>query len=101
MNARKLHKLKNEMQAFVEDVAAGIGRSERKHWCSTYLRGLLLDGERKSIEPMASRLTAIDRPEKDYVQRSSSSSTRATGKTRLFARTCGDASAAPSAMRAC
>lgn len=31
MNARKLHKLKNEMQAFVEDVAAGIGRSERKH----------------------------------------------------------------------
>ncbi len=68
MNARKLHNLKNEMQAFVEDVAAGIGRSERKHWCSTYLRGLLLDGERKSIEPMASRLTAIDRPEKDYVQ---------------------------------
>jgi SRSO17 transposase len=68
MNARKLHKLKNEMQAFVEDVAAGIGRSERRHWCSTYLRGLLLDGDRKSIEPMASRLAAIDRPEKDYVQ---------------------------------
>ena len=68
MNARKLHKLKNEMQAFVEDVAAGIGRSERKHWCSTYLRGLLLDGDRKSIEPMADRLDAIDQPEKDYVQ---------------------------------
>jgi len=68
MNARKLHKLKNEMQAFVEDVAAGIGRSERKHWCSTYLRGLLLDGDRKSIEPMADRLAAIDQPEKDYVQ---------------------------------
>jgi SRSO17 transposase len=68
MNARKLHKLQREMQAFVEDVAAGIGRSERKQWCSTYLRGLLLDGDRKSIEPMASRLTAIDRPEKDYIQ---------------------------------
>jgi SRSO17 transposase len=68
MNARKLHTLKNEMQAFVEDVAAGIGRSERKQWCSTYLRGLLLDGDRKSIEPMAGRLTAIDQPKKGYVQ---------------------------------
>jgi len=68
MNVRKLHKPKDEMRAFVEDVGAVIGRSERKHWCSTYLRGLLLDGDRKSIEPMASRLTSIDRPEKDDVQ---------------------------------
>ena len=56
------------MQAFVADVTVGIGRSERKHWCSTYLRGLLLDGDRKSIKPMAGRLAAIDQPEKDYVQ---------------------------------
>ncbi|MBM4020648.1 MAG: transposase [Planctomycetes bacterium] len=28
----------------------------------------MLDGDRKSIEPMAGRLTAIDPPEKDYVQ---------------------------------
>lgn len=68
MNARKLYKLKNEMRAFVEDVAACIGRSERKHLCSTYLRGLLLHGDRKSIEPIAGRLTAIDQPEKDYVR---------------------------------
>jgi SRSO17 transposase len=33
-----------------------VGRSERRHWGSVYVRGLLLDGERKSIEPMASRL---------------------------------------------
>jgi SRSO17 transposase len=68
MNARKLQQLKADLLSFVEDVAAGIGRSERKHWCMTYLRGLLLDGERKSIEPMASRLSAIDEPTKDYVQ---------------------------------
>lgn len=68
MNTRKLENLKAELQSFVEDVTAGIGRSERKHWCSTYLRGLLLDGERKSIEPMAARLAAIDAPSKDYVQ---------------------------------
>ena len=68
MNARKLQNLKSRLQSFVEDVTAGIGRSERKYWCTTYLRGLLLDGERKSIEPMASRLSAIDEPTKDYVQ---------------------------------
>jgi SRSO17 transposase len=68
MNARKLQNLKARLQSFVADVAAGIGRSERTFWCTTYLRGLLLDGERKSIEPMASRLSAIDEPAKDYVQ---------------------------------
>ncbi len=33
-----------------------LGRSERRHWCSVYLRGLLLDGERKSVGAMAERL---------------------------------------------
>jgi hypothetical protein len=34
----------------------GLGRSERLRALLCYLTGLLLDGERKSIEPMASRL---------------------------------------------
>ena len=33
-----------------------LGRRERRHWGSVYVRGLMLDGERKSIEPMAARL---------------------------------------------
>lgn len=33
-----------------------MGRRERRHWARVYVQGLLLDGERKSIEPMASRL---------------------------------------------
>lgn len=33
-----------------------MGRAERRRWASVYVRGLLLDGERKSIEPMAQRL---------------------------------------------
>ena len=33
-----------------------MGRSERRHWGELYVRGLLQDGERKSIEPMAARL---------------------------------------------
>jgi SRSO17 transposase len=68
MKTRHLEKLKRDLEAYVSDIASGIGRSERKFWCMTYLRGLLLDGERKSIEPMAQRLSAIDQPEKDYVQ---------------------------------
>ena len=38
------------------DLMEPVGRSERRHWGSVYVRGLLLDGERKSIEPIAARL---------------------------------------------
>ena len=38
------------------DLMEPLGRSERRHWGSVYVRGLLLDGERKSIEPIAARL---------------------------------------------
>ena len=33
-----------------------MGRSERRHHGSLYVQGLLLDGERKSIEPLAERV---------------------------------------------
>ena len=33
-----------------------LGRRERRHWGGIYIRGLLLDGERKSIGAMAQRL---------------------------------------------
>lgn len=35
-----------------------MGRSERRRWAGYYLRGLLLDGQRKSIEPLAQRVGA-------------------------------------------
>jgi SRSO17 transposase len=41
-------------------LTAPMGRSERRHWAKTYVSGLLLDGERKSIEPMAARLAGAD-----------------------------------------
>jgi DDE superfamily endonuclease len=31
-------------------------RKDQRRWGQTYLRGLLLDGKRKSIQPMATRL---------------------------------------------
>ena len=48
------------LTSFLEDLLAPMGRSERRHWARTYVEGLLLDGERKSIEPMASRLSGVD-----------------------------------------
>ena len=60
MNARKLQRMTADRLSFVKDMAAAIGRSERKHWSMTYLRSVLLDGEQKSSEPMANRLSAIE-----------------------------------------
>ncbi|HEY1160030.1 MAG TPA: IS701 family transposase [Terracidiphilus sp.] len=37
-----------------------MGRSERRHWARVYVEGLLLDGERKSIEPLAARIPGAD-----------------------------------------
>ncbi len=38
------------------DVVLSMGRKERREHAEEYVRGLLMDGERKSIEPMADRL---------------------------------------------
>ena len=46
-------------QRFVDYVIAvlpDLGRKDRHPWAEAYVRGLLLEGERKSIEPMAKRL---------------------------------------------
>jgi SRSO17 transposase len=56
MDMDQLTEVKTKLMEFVEHFQLLLGRSERRHWCSMYLSGLLLDGERKSIEPMASRL---------------------------------------------
>jgi SRSO17 transposase len=45
---------------FLEDLLAPMGRSERQHWARIYVQGLLLDGERKSIEPLASRIAGAE-----------------------------------------
>ena len=38
------------------DVVFHMGRKDRRQHAKEYIRGLLMDGERKSIEPMANRL---------------------------------------------
>ena len=41
---------------FLTPVVAGLGRSERRVAATRYVQGLLMPGQRKSVEPMAERL---------------------------------------------
>ncbi len=45
-----------ELAAFVADVFASVPRRDQRAKGDCYLRGLMLDGRRKSIQPMAERL---------------------------------------------
>jgi SRSO17 transposase len=60
MTRRELKALDRRLMTFLESLLAPLGRSERRHWARVYVQGLLLDGERKSIEPMASRIDGAD-----------------------------------------
>ncbi len=56
MNARQLKACANRLQEFLNTMLAGVGRAERRRHGAYYVQGLLLDGERKSIEPLAGRV---------------------------------------------
>lgn len=60
MTATQVGRLRSGLERFVEAFAVQFGRSERRHWCGRYLEGLLLDGDRKSVEPMAARVEGGD-----------------------------------------
>jgi SRSO17 transposase len=56
MKAREIKQFRLKLEAFLADVVIPMGRKERRQHAEEYIRGLLMDGERKSIEPMANRL---------------------------------------------
>ncbi len=56
MTPSALKRLDRELTTFVDALTTGLGRSERRTAMGQYITGLLLDGERKSIEPIAARL---------------------------------------------
>jgi SRSO17 transposase len=59
MNRRELKRLDDDLSEYLDSMMEGMGRVERVAAMRSYVTGLLLDGERKSIEPMAGRL--VDR----------------------------------------
>jgi SRSO17 transposase len=56
MKPRELRRVRGRLVDFAEEVFAPMRRSDQRRWGEVYLRGLMLDGRRKSIEPMAARL---------------------------------------------
>jgi SRSO17 transposase len=49
------------LQEFSAEAFASLQRKDQRSWGSVYLRGLILDGERKSVEPISQRLPEADR----------------------------------------
>lgn len=57
LSEKRLARVRGRLEAFADELFEGaIGRSEQRRWGGVYLRGLMLEGRRKSIEPMAARL---------------------------------------------
>jgi SRSO17 transposase len=49
-----------ELERWLEPFLAGLRRQAQRRWAPFYLKGLLLPGERKSVEPMAARVAPGD-----------------------------------------
>ena len=60
MTSKEAGALDKRLDQFLADVTASLGRSERHHWAKLYMQGLLMEGGRKSIEPMAGRVGGAD-----------------------------------------
>src|ERR1035438_4137024 len=60
MTSKEAAALDERLDHFLADVTASLGRSERHHWAKIYLQGLLMEGGRKSIEPLAERMGGAD-----------------------------------------
>ena len=55
-NAKLWKNSVEQFTTFITPLAATVGRSERRIAATRYIEGLLIPGQRKSIEPMAERL---------------------------------------------
>ena len=60
MTPKEVTALDARLDRFLADLTVSLGRSERHHWAKIYLQGLLMEGERKSIEPLAERIAGAD-----------------------------------------
>jgi SRSO17 transposase len=60
MKTRDIEKFKEKLEAFMADLVLQMGRSERRRYAEIYVRGLLMDLDRKSIEPIANLVVGAD-----------------------------------------
>jgi SRSO17 transposase len=60
LSERELARVRERLVEFVGELFASLRRKDQRRWGEVYVRGLMLDGKRKSIEPMAARLADGD-----------------------------------------
>jgi hypothetical protein len=60
MTEKQLSGVRARLERFLGDLVEPMGRSERRQWAQIYVQGLRLDGQRKSVQPMAERIAADD-----------------------------------------
>lgn len=58
MTRREVHRLDRGLQAYLGDLFGGLGQRERRQGLTWYVTGLLLDGERESVQSMAALVDA-------------------------------------------
>lgn len=56
LSSRELARVRGRLVEFASEMFDSMARKDQRRWGEVYLRGLMLDGKRKSIEPMAARL---------------------------------------------
>lgn len=56
LTSRQVQRVRGRLVEFAEEMFEPMRRKDQRRWGEVYLRGLMLDGKRKSIEPMAARL---------------------------------------------
>jgi SRSO17 transposase len=56
MTPAELARVRSRLVAFAADMFEPLARADQRRWGEVYVRGLMLDGKRKSIQPMAERL---------------------------------------------
>jgi SRSO17 transposase len=56
MKPDELAATRAELEVFVQDVFVSLPRADQQNKGNLYLHGLMLDGRRKSMQPMGDRL---------------------------------------------
>src|SRR3954466_834958 len=59
MDVVEVQRLRDELAGFTADVLGSLTRSGWQDRACWYLQGLMIDGRRKSIQPMAARLPGV------------------------------------------
>ena len=70
MTPEELAAAREQLEEFAAEMFAPLGRSDQRVKGQTYLRGLLLEGRRKSMQPMAERLGVDEQGLQQFVSSS-------------------------------